>query len=117
MNPIVYNVMSAKYRAAFRKTLCGIQGAKATVGGGPPQLTQGPAADRLLPRYGSQISNGRGGRNGLQGQRRRSELPMPTQHNVMVLSFLKDCPNEYIICIKLALDYGNDKIVALTRGV
>ena len=92
MNPIVYNVMSAKYRAAFRKTLCGIQAAKATVGGGPPQ---GPAADRLLPRYGSQISNGRGGgHHGLQGQRRRSEQPMPTQHNVMVLTFQKECPNE-----------------------
>ena len=72
--------MSAKYRAAFRKTLCGIQGAKATVGGGPQLGPKVP--DRLLPRYGSQISNGRTG--GGQGQRRRSEQTMPTQHNVMV---------------------------------
>ena len=71
--------MSAKYRAAFRKTLCGIQAAtanKTTVGGGPPQV----GADRLLPRYGSQISNG--GRGG--PRQKKQEESIAQQHNVMV---------------------------------
>ena len=80
INPIVYNVMSAKYRAAFRKTLCGIQPGnglqnnltlhKSAVGGDQSQL----------PRYGQVQRN------------RRATVPMteetsmqPQPHNVMVL--------------------------------
>ena len=89
INPIVYNVMSAKYRAAFRKTLCGIQPGnglqnnltlhKSAVGGDQSQL----------PRYGQVQRN------------RRATMPMtedtsmqPQQpHNVMVLVllFIRHC--------------------------
>ena len=80
INPIVYNVMSAKYRTAFRQTLCGLQGQgrntfmttmqhhKSAVGGDHDPL----------PRYGQVPRN------------RRATMPeeaslQPQQHNVMVL--------------------------------
>ena len=52
INPILYNVMSAKYRQAFRKTLCGM-----TQGTPGVQLPHG-AIGVGPPRYGSHKSNG-----------------------------------------------------------
>ena len=90
INPIVYNVMSAKYRAAFRKTLCGIQPGNL---GNLGNLTQHKSAvggdQSQLPRYGQVQRN------------RRATMPLteetsmqPQQpHNVMVLVllFIRHC--------------------------